>query len=107
MLTQKLIMQPYLETEIFAQDVRKLEVESGISDFEVGVMTRYEITRKFAPYVAFRYHTKTFGTANLAKKLGQRVDNFIAVAEILKWFIQKNSNKKAPPKKILREPNYI
>ena len=82
LLTQKLIMQPYLETEIFAQDVRKLEVESGISDFEVGVMTRYEITRKFAPYVAFRYHTKTFGTANLAKKLGQRVDNFIAVAGI-------------------------
>lgn len=76
-LTQKLIMQPYFETEIFAQNIPKLEVKSGISDFEIGVATRYEITRKFAPYFALRYHTKTFGTADLAKQLGERVDNFI------------------------------
>jgi len=29
-----------------------------------------------------RYHTKTFGTADLAKQLGQRVDNFIAAVGI-------------------------
>ena len=78
-LTQRLITQPYFETEIFAQDVEELQVRSGISDFELGIMTRYEITRKFAPYFALRYHTKTFGTADLAKELGQRVDNFIGV----------------------------
>ncbi|NBV28943.1 hypothetical protein EBS02_08020 [bacterium] len=66
-ITQRLIMQPYFETEIFAQDVEKLEVKSGISDLELGLITRYEISRKFAPYFALRYHTKTFGTANLAK----------------------------------------
>ena len=77
LITQKLITQPYFETEIFTQDVKKLEVERGISDFEIGVATRYEITRKFAPYLALRYHTKTFGTANFAKRAGERVDNFI------------------------------
>lgn len=77
LITQKLILKPYFETEIFAQDVRELEVKSGISDLEVGLMTRYEITRKFAPYFALRYHTKTFGTADLARDLGERVDNFI------------------------------
>ena len=81
-LTQRLIMQPYFETELFAQDVPELEVKSGVSDLEVGLMTRYEITRKFAPYFALRYHTKTFGTADLAKQLGQRVDNFIVAAGI-------------------------
>src|SRR3989338_124431 len=80
LLTQRLIIQPYFETEIFAQNVSKLKVKSGISDFEIGVATRYEITRKFAPYLALRYHTKTFGTADLAKKLGERVDNFIVAA---------------------------
>lgn len=81
-LTQKLIAQPYFETEIFAQDVSELEVESGISDFEIGLATRYEITRKFAPYLALRYHTKTFATANLAKRLGERVDNFIVAGGV-------------------------
>jgi len=77
LITQRLIIQPYFETELFAQDVNELEVKSGISDLEVGLITRYEITRKFAPYFALRYHTKTFGTADLAKQLGERVDNFI------------------------------
>jgi copper resistance protein B len=81
-LTQRLITQPYFETEIFAQNVRELEVKSGISDLEIGLMTRYEITRKFAPYFALRYHTKTFGTADLAKELNQKVDNFIIAAGI-------------------------
>jgi copper resistance protein B len=81
-ITQRLITQPYFETEIFAQNVPKLEVASGISDFEIGVATRYEITRKFAPYFALRYHTKTFGTADIAKRLGERVDNFIAAVGI-------------------------
>ncbi len=76
-VTQRLILQPYFEAEFFAQKVRELEVEKGLSDFEVGLMTRYEITRKFAPYFALRYHTKIFGTADLARELGERVDNFI------------------------------
>lgn len=81
-ITQKLITQPYFEAEFFAQDVKELEIEKGLSDFEIGIATRYEITRKFAPYFALRYHTKTFGTADLAKELGERVDNFIAAAGI-------------------------
>lgn len=78
LLTQRLIAQPYFETEIFLNNAKQLEVKRGISDFEIGLITRYEITRKFAPYLALRYHTKTFGTANLANQLDQKVDNFIA-----------------------------
>lgn len=81
-ITQRLITQPYFETEIFAQDVEELEARSGISDLEFGIMTRYEITRKFAPYFALRYRTKTFGTADLAKQLSQRVDNFIVAGGV-------------------------
>ena len=76
-LTQRLITRPYFTTEISALDDLKLEVKSGISNFEIGVATRYEITRKFAPYFALRYHTKTFGTADLAKQLVKKIDNFI------------------------------
>lgn len=78
LLTQRLIMQPYFEAEVFAQDVPKIEVKSGLAEIEAGIVTRYEISRKFAPYFALRYHTKTFSTANLARQTGERVDNFIA-----------------------------
>lgn len=81
-ITQRLITQPYFETEIFAQDVNELEEKAGISDFEFGAVTRYDLTRKFAPYFALRYNTKTFATANYAKQLGQRVNNFIVAGGI-------------------------
>ncbi len=77
LITQKFITQPYFEAEFFAQNVPELEVKSGLSEFETGLLTRYEITRKFAPYVALRYNRKAFGTANLAKKEHERVDDFI------------------------------
>jgi len=81
-LTQRLIAQPYFEADFFAQNIPKLEVKSGLAELELGVATRYEISRKFAPYFALRYHKKTFGTASLAKQIGERVDNFIAAAGV-------------------------
>ncbi len=79
-LTQKLITQPYFEADFFAQNVPKLKVSSGLSEVEIGLLTRYEITRRFAPYFAVRYNRKTFGTADLAKQYGDRVGDFIAGA---------------------------
>ena len=51
LLTQKLILQPYAEINLFAQDVPDRDIGAGISDGKIGLQTRYEITRKFAPYV--------------------------------------------------------
>lgn len=81
-LTQWLITQPYLELEAFSQDVANQEIKSGISRVEIGIITRYEITRKFAPYFALKYDSKTFSTADLAKKNGNRVSDFSAAIGI-------------------------
>lgn len=77
-LTQRLITQPYFEAKIYASDVKDQNIKSGISDFEIGVLTRYEISRKFAPYFALRYETKTFATRNLARQNNEAIDDFIA-----------------------------
>lgn len=77
LITQKLILQHYFELEFFTQNVPELEVKSGLAEFEAGILTRYEITRKFAPYFGLRYHAKTFGTADLARQHNEKVDNFI------------------------------
>lgn len=77
LLTQKIVFQPYLEINIFAQDVENQDIGVGISDAEIGLQTRYEITRKFAPYIDFRYERKFAGTSDIAKIHGEDIDDFI------------------------------
>lgn len=78
LLTQRLILQPYLEANLYAQDVAYKQVGAGLANAEIGLQTRYEITRKFAPYVDVRYERKFGETSSIAKKNGESNDDFIA-----------------------------
>lgn len=78
LVTQRLILQPYAEINLFAQDVPELDVGAGLADAELGLQTRYELTRKFAPYVDFRYERKFGETSSIAKDHGEDNDDFIA-----------------------------
>lgn len=77
LVTQRLILQPYLEANIFAQDVEEQDIGAGLSSAELGLQTRYEITRKFAPYLDLRYERKFGETSSIAKNHGEDNDNFI------------------------------
>lgn len=56
LLTQKLIMQPYLEMEWVLRDESKYAVKTGLADAEVGVKTRYEIVKnRVMPFVDLAY----------------------------------------------------
>lgn len=78
LITQRFILQPYLEANLFAQDVPDQEVGAGLADAEIGLQARYEITRKFAPYVDIRYERKFGETSSIAKKNGGDNDDIIA-----------------------------
>lgn len=78
LLTQQLIFQPYFEVNIFAQDVPQQDIGAGIANGEIGLQTRYEITRKFAPYIDLSYERKFGETASIAKEHGDANDDFIA-----------------------------
>lgn len=82
LLTQKLILEPYVEMNLFAQDVPELDVGAGLSSGEIGLQTRYEITRKFAPYVDMRYERKFGETSSIAKHEGEDNDDFVAALGI-------------------------
>mgnify|MGYP002079677325 FL=1 len=71
LLTQKIIAQPYFEMNAFAQEVKALEVGSGLSDAKLGLQLRYEITRKFAPYIAVEYERSYGETVDYAKRRGE------------------------------------
>lgn len=78
LLTQRLVLQPYVEANIFFQDVPELETGAGLADGKVGLQTRYEITRKFAPYVDLHYDRKFGKTATIAKSDDENVGEFVA-----------------------------
>ena len=78
LITQRLILQPYLEVNLFAQDVPELEVGSGLADGQIGVQMRYEVTRKFAPYVDVSYERKFGETATLARRSSEHHDDVVA-----------------------------
>jgi copper resistance protein B len=78
LLTQRLVLQPYAEANLFAQDVPELETGAGLSTGEIGLQTRYEITREIAPYIDVRYERKFGETASLAEADGEGRDDFIA-----------------------------
>lgn len=77
LLTQKLILQPYAELNAYAQDVPERHVGAGLSDGKIGLQTRYEFTRKFAPYVDIHYGRKFGETSAIARGNGEDVNETI------------------------------
>ena len=62
LITQYLITQPYAEINLSMRDEAADYMNAGFSRTEIGLQTRYEITRKFAPYLDVRYDHR-FGDA--------------------------------------------
>lgn len=77
LVTQKLILQPYAEVNLSAQDVPEQDIGAGISDGKIGLQTRYEFTRKFAPYIDIHYGRKFGETASLARSDGEDKDELV------------------------------
>jgi copper resistance protein B len=60
LLTQKLILTPSLEADLYTKDDPDLHIGSGLSNIEAGLRLRYEFIREFAPYIGVTWE-KTFG----------------------------------------------
>ena len=85
-ITQRLILQPRAELNFAAQDSRRLNLGSGLSDAEVGVRLRYDIRREFAPYLGVQYR-RTFGdTRRLLRADGEETGGWSLVAGLRTWF---------------------
>lgn len=77
LLTQRLITQPYAELELQAQDVPELNLGAGLSHAQLGLQTRYELTREFAPYLDFSYERKFGQTGRIAEAISGDKGAFI------------------------------
>ena len=86
LLTQRLIVQPRAELNFAAQDVKKLDIGSGLTDATLGLRLRYEIKREFAPYIGVSWRHKVGKTADFARDAGDDVGTASFVVGVRMWF---------------------
>ncbi|MGN6278979.1 MAG: copper resistance protein B [Sphingomonas sp.] len=85
-ITQRLILQPRVEVNFSAQDVARDRIGTGLSDAELGLRLRYEISRQFAPYVGVSYAAKVGRSAGFARRDGEAPHATSLVLGIRTWF---------------------
>jgi copper resistance protein B len=86
MFTQKLILSPEIEVNLYSKDDEQVGTGSGLSDMELGLRLRYEVRREFAPYIGVNWSKKFGKTADFAKDEGEDTNDVQIVAGIRFWF---------------------
>jgi copper resistance protein B len=81
-LTQRLILQPQLELNVYGKDDIERGIGSGLSNLEAGLRLRYEFRREFAPYIGVHWKRLFGDTADLASDDSE--SEFVAGFKV--WF---------------------
>ncbi|MBT8128902.1 MAG: copper resistance protein B, partial [Gammaproteobacteria bacterium] len=86
LLTQKLILQPRIETNWYGKRDAARGLGDGLSDLSAGLRLRYEIRREFAPYLGVEWARKFGETEDFARAAGLDPDETRFVAGLRFWF---------------------
>jgi len=86
LFTQRLILQPEVEANVYGKTDIERQLGSGLSDASVGLRLRYELRREFAAYVGIERRRTFAGTADFARAAGEPVLQTQAVAGLRVWF---------------------
>lgn len=84
--TQRLILQPELELNVYGKDDPENRIMSGLADAQLALRLRYEIRREIAPYIGLAWVRRFGETADLARAAGQDANDLQALAGIRFWF---------------------
>ncbi len=85
LFTQRLILEPEVELSAALQEVPEWGVGSGVNDLGAGLRLRYEISRKFAPYVGYDWSRAFQETADFARAEGEDVSRGMFVFGVRLW----------------------
>ena len=86
LLTQKLILQPRVETDFYGKADAERGLGSGLTHVGMALRLRYEIRREFAPYVGIERNTNFGATADFARAAGKGAGETRLVAGLRFWF---------------------
>lgn len=86
LLSQKWVLQPRAEANLYGQDDVENGLGDGLSDVGLGLRLRYEITRQFAPYIGVEWTRKVGQTADIARAAEESVRDTDYVLGVKFWF---------------------
>jgi copper resistance protein B len=86
LLTNRLILQPLVEIELYGKEDPERGLGAGLSTIESGLRLRYEFRREFAPYIGVALERTFFGTRDLARAHGDATGGTRLVLGIRTWF---------------------
>ena len=84
-MTQRVVLQPCVETNVAGQRVEEFTVGSGLNNIELGVRLRFEIRREFGPYVGLSVDRRFFETADLTRAEGKDPSQVRFVFGVRAW----------------------
>jgi copper resistance protein B len=85
LITQRLIVQPEGEANVYGEADPARQLGSGLSDLELGLRLRYEMRRELAPYIGAVWSRQFGGTADRVRQLGGDPSDVQFVAGVRLW----------------------
>jgi copper resistance protein B len=86
LLTQRLVLQPLVEMNLYGHSDPERQIGSGLSDLEVSARLRYEVRREFAPYIGFIWLRRFGRTADLVRAAGGGASDLELTLGVRVWF---------------------
>ncbi|WP_192558540.1 copper resistance protein B [Pseudomonas allokribbensis] len=86
LLTNRLILQPTAELNVYGKNDPQRGLGSGLSNTEAGLRLRYEIRREFAPYIGVTWNRTYGNTADYAREEGEDRSEARLVLGVRLWF---------------------
>ncbi|MDR7232644.1 MULTISPECIES: copper resistance protein B [unclassified Caulobacter] len=84
--TNRLILTPQVETNLYSKRSTDRELGGGFSNVELSARLRYEVSRKFAPYVGFVWERALDDTADFRRADRQRPAEHRVVVGLRSWW---------------------
>ena len=86
LFTSRVILEPELGANLYSRADPERGTGKGLSDLSVGLRLRYEITRKFAPYIGVTWSRQFGETADYTRLRGGQRSQVQGVAGLRLWF---------------------
>jgi copper resistance protein B len=86
LLTNRLVLQPLVEAEIFGKSDPERGIGAGLSTTDAGFRLRYEFRRELAPYVGVVWRNKWGKTADFGRAAGEDPGGARFVTGVRLWF---------------------
>jgi copper resistance protein B len=86
LFTQRLILQPRMEVNLYGKPDEERGVGAGLSDVAAGLRLRYEIRRQIGPYVGVEWRGLYGETADFAEEADTPTDETRWIVGLRAWF---------------------